>query len=202
MTSKSNSAPRRQADAKRYRDLATAENLTEQNVQAIVDLERAAKANMSRSQRWAQAIASFCGTMSFFYVHVALFAAWILFNSLPAGPAIDPFPYTFLTLMVSLEAIFLSTFILISQNEESRLTERRNALDLQINLLTEQENTKMLRMLAAIAKKVGVEVDDDPALAALEQATQPEKLAQQIDRASGGDAETPPDKGGAGAGGT
>lgn len=187
MKSTSSAPTSGRADARRYRDLATVEDLTEQNVQAIVDLERAAKANMSRSQRWAQAIASFCGTMTFFYVHVLLFGAWIAVNSWPGVRAVDPFPFTFLTLMVSLEAIFLSTFILISQNEENRLAERRNALDLQINLLTEQENTKMLRMLSAIAKKVGVEVDHDPALSALEQATHPQKLAQQIDRASGGE---------------
>jgi uncharacterized membrane protein len=64
---------------------------------------------------------------------------------------------------VSLEAIFLSTFILISQNHETRLSERRNQLDLQVNLLSEQENTKMLTIIARIAKKLGVRTDDDPA---------------------------------------
>ena len=59
--------------------------------------------------------------------------------------------------MVSLEAIFLSTFILISQNQDTRISERRNHLDLQINLLSEQENTKMLMMLQAIAEKVGAD---------------------------------------------
>ena len=68
-------------------------------------------------------------------------------NDLPGVPHFDPFPFTFLTLVVSLEAIFLSAFILISQNHETRLSERRNQLDLQINLLTEQENTKMLKLL-------------------------------------------------------
>jgi uncharacterized membrane protein len=96
----------------------------------------------------------------------------------------DPFPFTFLTLIVSLEAIFLSTFILISQNHETRLSERRNQLDLQINLLSEQENTKMLRILERIAKKVGARTDDDPHLQVLEQATQPEKLVDQIEKTS------------------
>jgi uncharacterized membrane protein len=83
-----------------------------------------------------------------------------------------------------LEAIFLSTFILISQNHETGLSERRNQLDLQINLLTEQENTKMLRMLERIAGKLGVRTDDDPTLQVLGQATHPEKLVEQIDQAS------------------
>jgi len=81
-----------------------------------------------------------------------------------------------------LEAIFLSTFILISENRDARLSERRNQLDLQINLLTEQENTKMLTMLEQIAHKLGVDVSHDPTLEVLEQSTQPEKLVEQIAR--------------------
>src|SRR5690606_32771401 len=139
------------------------------NVRAIVKLEAAARANRSRSERIAQAIASCCGNVWFVWVHAAFFALWIGFNAWPGQAHFDPFPFTLLTLVVSLEAIFLSTFILISQNEEARLGERRNALDLQINLLTEQENTRMLRMLERLCEKVGVPIDD-PTLAVLEQA--------------------------------
>ena len=89
---------------------------------------------------------------------------------------------------MSLEAIFLSTFILISQNYDMRISERRNQLDLQINLLSEQENTKMLQMLERIAKKVGAHVDDDPQVRALEEATRPESLVRQIEEASRQDA--------------
>jgi len=172
-------------NGRRYRDAGSVDELTEQNVRAIVELERAAKLNRSFSQRVAHAVASFCGTMTFAWVHVVWFAVWIGVNVWPGVKHVDPFPFIFLTLMVSLEAIFLSTFILISQNEETRLAERRNALDLQINLLTEQENTKMLQMLAAIGAKLDVRFDGDPDLTVLEQATRPDKLAQQIDRASG-----------------
>ena len=83
--------------------------------------------------------------------------------------------------MVSLEAIFLSTFILISQNHDTKISERRNHLDLQINLLSEQENTKMIAMLQAIAAKVGAEIPRDPHLQALSEDTEPEKLVQQIE---------------------
>ena len=112
------------------------------------------------------------------------FGGWIILNFLPRLQHFDPFPFTFLTFVVSLEAIFLSTFILISQNHETRLSERRNHLDLQINLLTEQENTKMLRMLERIAQKVGAKTDDDPSLQVLDQATHPEKLIEQIENAA------------------
>ncbi|MES2786458.1 MAG: DUF1003 domain-containing protein, partial [Pseudomonadota bacterium] len=62
-------------------------------------------------------------------------------------------------------------------------SDRRNQLDLQINLLAEQENTKMLQLLEAIAKKVGATSGDDPEIRALEQATRPETLARQIEEA-------------------
>lgn len=174
------------ADAKiryaQYRDPRSVDELTEANVRSIAALEREAKRECSGLTRAVHALTRFCGTIGFAFLHVVLFAAWIVANTLPGWKHIDPFPYTLLTLIVSLEAILLSTFILISQNEEQRLADRRNALDLQINLLTEQENTKMLRVLERIAHKLQVDLGDEATLAALEQATRPEKLAQQIDR--------------------
>jgi len=140
-----------------YHAPRTVEDVTERNVQTILELEEAAKANRSEANRLADLIARFCGSMTFVWVHVVWFAGWVLANSLPGIRHFDPFPFTFLTLVVSLEAIFLSTFILISQNHETALSERRNQLDLQINLLTEQENTKMLRMLERIAEKLECE---------------------------------------------
>jgi uncharacterized membrane protein len=121
--------------------------------------------------------------MTFVWVHVVWFGGWIVVNAVPGLPHFDTFPFTFLTLVVSLEAIFLSTFILISQNHQTHQSEKRNHLDLQINLLTEQENTKMLRLLDRIAAKVGVEMDDDPDIAVLEEATEPDMLEKQIDEA-------------------
>ena len=117
-------------------------------------------------------------------MHVIWFGGWVLINDLPSVQHFDPFPFTFLTLVVSLEAIFLSAFILISQNQETRLSERRNQLDLQINLLTEQENTKMLKLLERMAQKMGVPTEDDTSVQVLEQSTRPEKLVEQIEEAA------------------
>jgi uncharacterized membrane protein len=167
-----------------YHQPNSAEGLTDRNVRTIVDLERSARASRCASDRIADLVARFCGTLTFVWVHVAWFGAWILFNAWPGGHHPDPYPFTFLTLVVSLEAIFLSTFILISQNLENKVSERRSQLDLQINLLTEQENTKMLRMLQSIAEKVGADVEGDPDLAVLEESTRPENLVEQIERAS------------------
>ena len=160
---------------------ASAEDLTKRNVDLIRELEEAAKRERRPSDRVAEAIAGFCGSMKFVWVHVIWFGGWIAFNVIPGTPHIDPFPFTFLTLVVSLEAIFLSTFILISQNHDSRITERRNHLDLQINLLSEQENTKIIAMLQAIAAHVGAELGHDPHLKALSEQTEPERVVKQIE---------------------
>jgi uncharacterized membrane protein len=159
----------------------SADDLMQRNVELICKLEESAKQERTRTDLIAEGIANFCGSMTFVWVHVVWFGGWIVINLLPRLPHVDPFPFTFLTLVVSLEAIFLSTFILISQNHDTRISERRNHLDLQINLLSEQENTKMIAMLQSIAAKVGAEVDEDPHLQALSEETEPEKLVRQIE---------------------
>jgi uncharacterized membrane protein len=168
-------APRTQAAA----------DLTRENVRTMRRLEEVESSRQSLADRVAAFIAKFCGSMTFVWCHVAIFAAWISWNSVPGFHHFDPYPFTFLTLCVSLEAIFLSSFILISQNYEMRITERRNRLDLQIDLLSEQENTKMLQLLEGISLKVGATSREDPELRALEQATRPEQLAREIDDAFG-----------------
>jgi len=166
-----------------YRQSETGDDVTRHNVAAMRRLEQAAMARRTGADRAAAAIARFCGSMPFVWIHVVLFAGWIGYNSLPWFSHFDPYPFTFLTLLVSLEAIFLSTFILISQNYDMRVAERRNQLDLQINLLAEQENTKALQILERIAKKVGAHVGDDAQVRALEEATRPESLVEQIEEA-------------------
>ncbi len=166
-----------------YRSAQSGEDVTRQNVHAMHQLEEAAMAKRGTADRMASAIAQFCGTMTFVWIHVLVFSLWIGYNALPWFRHFDPYPFTFLTLVVSLEAIFLSTFILISQNYDMRVSERRNQLDLQINLLAEQENTKALQLLERIAKKVGAHGGDDPQIRALEEATRPDALIAQIEEA-------------------
>ena len=166
---------------KDYHQPSSGETLAAQNIKTIRELEQAAQAQWSSADHVADFITRFCGSMSFVWVHVVWFALWIGGSILSGAKAFDPFPFNLLTLSVSLEAIFLSTFILISENRQSRVDERRSHLDLQVNLLAEQESTKTLQLLKEIAEKLGINPDKDPSIAILEQATRPEKLLAQID---------------------
>ena len=158
--------------------------LTQRNIESIAQLETTEAAKRSPADRMADAITRFCGSMAFIYVHLAWFGGWILWHFVPRLPQalrFDPYPFQFLTFVVSLEAIFLSTFILISQNRQSRIAELRNHLDLQINLLSEQENSKVLAMLEALLQYHGL-VQPDPEVASLAEATAPDMLVEQIEK--------------------
>ena len=167
----------------RSRSPRSVSDVTRENVRAMRKLEELAKTHRSFADRVAERVAGFGGSIAFVWAHALIFAAWVGWNIWPGLPHFDPYPFIFLTLCVSLEAIFLSSFILISQNYEMRVSERRNQLDLQINLLAEQENTKMLQLLEGIASQLGVRAENDPEVQVLEQATRPETLARQIDEA-------------------
>ena len=134
------------------------------NVAAVAQLEAADRARQSSAEHFSDSIARVAGTPWFAWLHVAWFAAWVAWNAgfVPGWHPIDPFPFSFLTLVVSLEAIFLSIFVLISQNNLTRLSERRAHLDLQINLLAEQESTKTVALLERIAQRLNVSVPDEP----------------------------------------
>jgi uncharacterized membrane protein len=133
--------------------------------------------------RLADVITAFSGRMSFVYMHIAWFGLWFLLNTGRFGlPPFDPFPYGLLTMVVSLEAIFLATFVLISQNRLSAEAEHRAELDLHIGLLTEHELTRVLQMLDVMQDKMGIENDADSELADLEMETRPEDVLAEIAR--------------------
>jgi uncharacterized membrane protein len=161
---------------------ASVRKLTAKNVHAVRRLQDAAQAQRTVGDRVADGVTKFCGSTAFVWIHLVWFGGWIVMNTVKRfGLAFDPYPYQLLTLVVSLEAIFLSTFILISQNRQQLLSDRRNHLDLQINLLSEQENTAMLRMLQTLVDHFGLEVEGAKDIRVMEKATHPDMLAKQID---------------------
>ncbi len=110
----------------------------------------------------ADRITSFAGTMNFVYIHSVWFGVWVVINLglLGAGIAFDKFPFGLLTLIVSLEAIFLSTFVMISQNRQSAAAEIRSELDYKTDVKAEHEIDIIMRTLARIAEKQNVKVND------------------------------------------
>jgi uncharacterized membrane protein len=154
----------------------------QRNVETVARLEQAAQTARTLKDRVIGALTSFVGSLPFLYVHLFWFALWVAWNG-RAGPRrpFDPFPFPLLTMVLAMETILLSTLVLISQNRQQRLADRRAHLDLQINLLAEQEITKVLEMLEEVQKRLGL-ADHDPEVAALKQAVKPEELMEQIEQ--------------------
>jgi uncharacterized membrane protein len=171
-----------QTDGREVRDPALS-RIIERNIRMMMHLRRKAGDEQTRQDRVSKAITSFSGSMLFVYLHVAWFLVWILANTGQLGMRqFDPFPYGHLATVVSLEAIFLSTLVLITQQGLRAEVEHRANLDLHIGLLAEHELTRVLRMLHAIQEKLGIENHAAIELADLEMETRPEDVLAEIAR--------------------
>src|SRR3569832_468813 len=126
-----------------------------------MDKRREEEENRTVQERVSDSITRFTGSLKFVYIHALLFGGWIIWNLgwVPGLPPFDP-SFVVLAMAASVEAIFLATFVLISQNRMQAQDERRAELDLQISLLAEHEVTQLVRVLDAVARHLGVEVDD------------------------------------------
>ena len=131
----------------------------QKNIDTILKLEKEAVKNLSAVEHLADKVTTFAGSSPFIVIHIIWFGGWILMNCgiIPGIKAFDPFPFSFLTLVVSLEAIFLTLLVLMSQNRMTKEADKRAQLDLQINMLDEQETTMILRMVQKITKHLGLE---------------------------------------------
>ena len=143
------------------------------NIRTIIDLERQAQAASSWSARVSDAISGFAGSLWFVICHLIAFTAWASWNALaPAPLRFDPYPYGLLTFIVSLEGVLIATFVLITQNRMAKQSDRRDNLNLQVDLLAEQEMTIVLRMLRRISERLDIKSDTA-------EEVQAEKLAEQ-----------------------
>jgi uncharacterized membrane protein len=127
-----------------------------QNIRTMVELAQQARDDRTAIDRLTDAVARIAGSIAFIAGHAIWFAGWIAFNS--TRVAFDPFPYGLLNVIVALEAVFLTSVVLLTQNNQTRLADRRAGLDLQVNVLAEQELTAMLRMLHKLCVQAGVDV--------------------------------------------
>lgn len=135
----------------------------------------------TRMQVLADWLTNLASSSGFFVFHVAAFATWLLWNSgLFKVPQFDPFPYGLLTMIVSLEAIFLSIFVLMSQGRESRIAELREELTLQVNLRIEEEITKTLHLVAGLYTRLGFTMGHDPDLKEMLQPLDPRKMEEEV----------------------
>jgi uncharacterized membrane protein len=157
--------------------------VVERNIETMERHRKEAEEGRTTQDRIADWITHFSGSMIFVYFHVLWFGVWILLNvGFDGLKPFDPFPYGLLTTIVSLEAIFLSTFVLVSQNRQAAIAEQRTELDLQINLLSEYELTRVLMLVDALAEKLDVEICDREELKELEQDVEAASVLHQIER--------------------
>jgi uncharacterized membrane protein len=135
---------------------------TAENIRAIIGLERQALASSSWSGRVSDAISRFAGSLWFVLCHLAVFTAWAIWNATaPQQLRFDPYPYGLLTFMVSMEGVLIAAFVLIAQNRMAAQSDRRDHLNLQVDLLAEQELTLVLRMLRRIAERLDIKPDSN-----------------------------------------
>jgi uncharacterized membrane protein len=145
-------------------------DVVERNISTILEVREEFERSRSLQDRAADAITAFSGSMIFFYLHLVWFGLWVMINmGWSRIKPFDPFPFGLLTMIVSLEAIFLATCVLISQNRMTLAAEQWTTLDLQVNLLTEHEVTRILTLVDAMADHMGIRGAHDPETAELEQ---------------------------------
>ncbi|KKW17515.1 MAG: hypothetical protein UY58_C0002G0001 [Candidatus Magasanikbacteria bacterium GW2011_GWA2_50_22] len=136
------------------------------------------------SEKFADALVSMLGNIKAIVAHAVIFIFWIAINTgLVLGiKPFDPFPFNFLTMIVSLEAIFLSIFVLISQNRESKISDLREEIDIQVNMIAEQEITKIIHLLASLMKHLKVPYEQDPELKRMMQPLNTDEIEKELER--------------------
>ncbi len=152
------------------------------NIATMVALREKAEGRRGVQERMADAITRFTGSMPFVYLHLAIIGLWVVINLGWLGiPPFDPYPFGLLTMIGSLEAIFLSTFVLISQNRMMAAADKRAELDLQIGLLAEHEVTRVVTLLDAVARHLGVSEARDTALEEAKRDIDPTAVVEAIE---------------------
>jgi uncharacterized membrane protein len=157
----------------------------ERNIRSLTERRERERRTAPLQARAADAITRFAGSMVFVYLHLVVFGVWIAINSglvrLPGIPRWDE-SFVILGTSASVEAIFLSTFVLISQNRMAALADKRADLDLQVSLLAEHEITKVIALTSAIAERLGIDTTRDTELHEMKQDIAPEAVLDEIEQ--------------------
>ncbi len=149
---------------------------------------RTIKAKADARRTVAEKIADFMtkgfGSMGFLTANAIFFIFWLLVNTnnIASIPAFDPFPFSLLTTIVSLEAIILAIFVLISQNRNMKVDDLREEIHLQINLIAEKEITKVMQMVTLLLEKQGIDITQDPELRRLLKPISADELEKKLEK--------------------
>ncbi|HYG67101.1 MAG TPA: DUF1003 domain-containing protein [Anaeromyxobacteraceae bacterium] len=159
-------------------------SVVERNIAALVARRRAEERRQRLSDRISDRITAFVGSMTFVLIHALGFGLWVVVNlGWTPLPRFDA-DFVKLATFASVEAIFLSTFVLVTQNRMAALADKRAELDLQISLLGEHEVTRLVRLVRSIADRMGIEEAQAPDLEELEQDVKPEQVLDHMEEAS------------------
>jgi uncharacterized membrane protein len=152
------------------------------NIDALRRRREEEEANARFDERLANTITRFAGSMRFVYAHALVYGVWIVAN-LGWVPGVRPWDPTFvvLAMVASVEAIFLSTFILITQNRMAAAADRRAELDVQISLLAEAEITKLVELVAQIAERMNVPGAEEEEVEEMKRRVAPEAVLDAIE---------------------
>jgi len=155
-------------------------SVMQRNIKALLERNKQEELKKPKQEKIADAITRFTGSMTFVYLHIFIFGAWILWNTGFLYLKAFDSSLVILAMAASVEAIFLSTFVLISQNSMSRKANKRAELDLQVTLLAEHEITQLAGMVKAIADKVGAKMPETINIDEVLKDVRPEKVMDQM----------------------
>ncbi len=154
------------------------------NIRSLAEIRKQMKRMSSLEHRVVSQITHLAGNMKFVYAHAVIVVGWIAFNSGVLGfHPFDPYPFGMLAMIASVEAIFVSTFVLISQNRMARIAERHAELDLQVNLLAEHEITRLIQITDAIAMHLGVKLASNASIDELKAQINPDQVLEEMAKA-------------------
>lgn len=150
----------------------------------VQSLKARADERRTASEKFADWMTSWFGSIGFLVLNLVIFIIWVLFDVglIPGFQSFDPFPFNFLTMVVSLEAIILAITVLISQNREMRIEDLRDEIDLQVDMIAEQELTKLMRIMTLIAEKNGIDLRNDPELQEMLKPTDTGRIEKILER--------------------
>ena len=159
-----------------------ASRVLERNIEALLQRESARNRKQSRQQKLAASVTRFTGSLPFVYIHLGIVTFWTLVNAgLTPLEKFDP-TFVLLATIASVEAIFLTSFLLVTQNRMQEEAARRADLDLQISLLNEQELTRLIHIVRALAERSGVDLSGEPDLEEIQRDVAPEHVLDTMEQ--------------------